>query len=52
MCSLYRNEYKNYKLAGTTMESRLGRSEEDWKRGINWSCITHMQGKKTRKLPV
>jgi hypothetical protein len=29
---MYWNEYRNFKLAGATMESRLGRSEEDWKR--------------------
>jgi hypothetical protein len=29
---LYRNEYRNFKLARVTMGSRLGRSEEDWKR--------------------
>jgi hypothetical protein len=32
MCSLYRNEYRNLKLAGATMGSGLGRNEEDWKR--------------------
>jgi hypothetical protein len=31
MYSLYRNEYRNFKLAGATMGSRLERSEEDWK---------------------
>jgi hypothetical protein len=29
VCSLYRNEYRNFKLARATMGSRLGRSEED-----------------------
>jgi hypothetical protein len=29
---LYRNEYRNFKLEGTTMGRKLGRSEEDWKR--------------------
>jgi hypothetical protein len=32
MCSLYRNEYGNFKLAEATMGSRLGKSEEDQKR--------------------
>jgi hypothetical protein len=32
MFSLYRNEYRNFKLAGATKGSGLGRSEEDWKR--------------------
>jgi hypothetical protein len=27
MCSLYRNEYRNLKLAGATMGRGLGRSE-------------------------
>jgi hypothetical protein len=40
MCSLYRNEYRNFKLAGATMGSRLWRSEEDWKKPINWSMGT------------
>jgi hypothetical protein len=31
MCSLYRNEYRNFKLARATMGSGLGRSEKDWK---------------------
>jgi hypothetical protein len=26
------NEYRIFKLAGTTMGSALGRSEQDWKR--------------------
>jgi hypothetical protein len=30
MCSLYRNEYKNLKVAGATMERDIRRSEEDW----------------------
>jgi hypothetical protein len=50
MCSPYRNEYRNFKLARATMRSGLGRSEEDWKRRINWSCSTHMHGNNTRKL--
>jgi hypothetical protein len=49
---LYRNEYTNFKLAGATMRNGLGRSEEDLKRRINWSCNTHMHGNNTRKLPV
>jgi hypothetical protein len=28
--SLYRHEYRNFKLAGATMGSKRGRSEEDW----------------------
>jgi hypothetical protein len=52
MCLLYRNESGNFKLAKVTMWSRLGRNEEDWKRQINWSCNTHMNGNNTRKLPV
>jgi hypothetical protein len=32
MYSLYRIEHRNFKLAGVTMESRLGRREEDWKK--------------------
>jgi hypothetical protein len=32
MCSLYRNEYRNLKVAEATMGRRLGRREEDWKR--------------------
>jgi hypothetical protein len=32
MSLVYRNEYRNLKLAGATMRSELGRSEEDWKR--------------------
>jgi hypothetical protein len=32
MYSLYRNKYRNFKLARATMGSRLGKSEEDWKR--------------------
>jgi hypothetical protein len=28
---MYRNEYRNLKLAGATMGRGLGRSEEDWK---------------------
>jgi hypothetical protein len=30
MCSLYRNEYSNLKLARATMGRGPGRSEEDW----------------------
>jgi hypothetical protein len=30
MCSQYRNEYRNLKLAWPTMGRGLGRSEEDW----------------------
>jgi hypothetical protein len=29
---VYRNECRNFKLARATRGSRLGRSEEDWKR--------------------
>jgi hypothetical protein len=32
MCFLYRNEYRNFKLAVATMGRGLGRREEDWKR--------------------
>jgi hypothetical protein len=32
MCSLYRNEYRKFKLARATMGSRLGKCEEDWKK--------------------
>jgi hypothetical protein len=52
ICSLYRNEYRNFKLARATMGSRLGRSEEDWKRQINWSCNTYMHRNNRRNLPV
>jgi hypothetical protein len=34
MCSLHRNEYRDFKLARATMESRLKRSKEDWKRSL------------------
>jgi hypothetical protein len=44
ICSLYRNEYRNFKLAGATMRKALGRSEEDWKRRNNRSCHTHLHG--------
>jgi hypothetical protein len=47
MCSLYRNEYRNFRLACATMGSGLGRSEEDCKRQINWSCNTHVHGNNT-----
>jgi hypothetical protein len=40
------------KLARTTMGSRLGKSEEDWKRQIDWGCNTYMHGNNIRKLPV
>jgi hypothetical protein len=43
---------ENLKLAEATMGSGLGRSEDDWKRRINWSCNTHMYRKNSRKLPV
>jgi hypothetical protein len=53
MCSLCRNEYRNFKLAGwATTGSRLGRSEEDWKRWINWVCNPYIHGNNTRKRPV
>jgi hypothetical protein len=29
--SLYRNEYRNFKLAGASTGRELKRSEEDWK---------------------
>jgi hypothetical protein len=29
MCSLYRNEYRNFNLAGATIGCKVGRSEED-----------------------
>jgi hypothetical protein len=29
---MYRNEYRNFKLARATMGNGLGRSEEDWKK--------------------
>jgi hypothetical protein len=34
MCSLYINEYRNFKLAGAIKGRKIRRSEEDWKRGI------------------
>jgi hypothetical protein len=52
MCSLYRNEYRNFKLAGATMGSGLGRSEEDWKRRTSCGCDIYMHGNNTRTLPV
>jgi hypothetical protein len=52
MCSLYRKEYRNFKLAGATMGSGLRMSKEEWKRQINWSCNTHTHENTTRKLPV
>jgi hypothetical protein len=36
---MYRNEYRNLKLAGATMGRGLGRSEEDWKGWTNWVVI-------------
>jgi hypothetical protein len=51
MCSLYRNEYRYFKLARATMRSGVGRSEEAWKRQINWHCNTYMHRNSTRKLP-
>jgi hypothetical protein len=39
ICSLYQNEYRNFKLAGATKGSRLWRSEEDWKSGITGAVI-------------
>jgi hypothetical protein len=52
MCSLYRNEYKNFKLSRATIGRRLGRNEEDLRRQINWSYNTYIYGNNTRKLPV
>jgi hypothetical protein len=34
------NEYRNFKLAGDSMGSRL--RNEDWKRQVNWSCNRYM----------
>jgi hypothetical protein len=51
-CSLHRNEYRNLKLAGTTMGRGLGRSEKDWKRLTNWGYNTYMHGNNTRNLHV
>jgi hypothetical protein len=50
--SLYRNEYRHSKLSGATMGSRLGRSEEDWKRRVGWGCNPHVHGNNTRKCLV
>jgi hypothetical protein len=52
MCSLYRNESRNFKLAVAIMGKKLRKSEENWKRQISWSCNIHMHGNNTRKLPV
>jgi hypothetical protein len=52
MCSLYRNEYRNFKLVGATMGSRLWRSEEDWKRQLIGAVIHILHGNNTRKFPV
>jgi hypothetical protein len=52
MCYLYRNEYRNLKLVRATMGGGLRRSEEDWKKQINWGYNTHMHGNNTRKLLV
>jgi hypothetical protein len=51
MCSLYRNECRNFKPARATMGNGLGRSEKDWKRQIKWSCNTNMYGNKHRETP-
>jgi hypothetical protein len=34
------------------MGSGVRKSEEDWKRQINWSYNTYMHGNNSRKLPV
>jgi hypothetical protein len=39
------NEHRNFKLAGTTRGSGLARSEEDWKRRVNWSINAWKQHK-------
>jgi hypothetical protein len=41
MCSLSRNEYRNFKLARATMGSRLGRSEET-ERGESTGAVSHI----------
>jgi hypothetical protein len=37
---------------GSHQGSRPRRSEEDWRRGISWSCNTYMHKNNTRKLPL
>jgi hypothetical protein len=50
MCSLYRNEYRYFKLAGATMGSRLGRSEEAG-RGESPGVLIHICLGKTQDPP-
>jgi hypothetical protein len=38
---MYRNEYRNLKLARAIMGSGIGRSEEAWKRLTCWGCNTY-----------
>jgi hypothetical protein len=49
MWSLYRSEYRNFKLAWPPWEAGWGGVKREWL--INWSYNTHMHGNKTRKLP-
>jgi hypothetical protein len=51
MCSLHRNEYRNFKLAGVTMGKGLGRSEEDG-RGVSIGAIIHICKKTTQGNPM
>jgi hypothetical protein len=41
MYSLYRNEYRNFKLAGATMRRRLGRTERT-ERGESIGAVIHI----------
>jgi hypothetical protein len=47
VCSLYRNEYSNLKLAKATMGRGLGSSEESGK-----DCNTYMHGNNTGNLSI
>jgi hypothetical protein len=51
MLFLYRNEYRNLKLADATMGRGLGRCEEDSMSWTQWGWNTYMYGNNTRKLP-
>jgi hypothetical protein len=50
MCLGYRNEYRNLKLAGATMGSELGKSEEDG-RDEPIRVVIHICMKTTQESP-
>jgi hypothetical protein len=52
MCSLYRNEYSNLKLAEATMGGGLGSREEDWWRWTSLCCNIYRYGNNTRNTSV